>query len=283
MKSKSISILVSIALLTNMSGFSALAQDANLVDESLIDQSLAAQNNELKRNLAQVNVLINSIQAYRTSSEGDKQSAIVNKLRVMVTLLGLASTALFFKSEKAQSSIELTLAAVMGALSTTLGKYAETQKIDMEEIRRLLAENQKDLINSLDKVNQQDAALIAGAVAQLSQISDSIDSQMNDIKNTIDSGQTDIAIVAVITLVLHSVTPFLPNKLKEIVLNKASTLVGHAVKTKTQSMWALGGTNVATLLATVAGMAGKDSKVQLDSILANLRVTQANLAAAVKK
>ena len=47
-------------------------------------------------------------------------------------------------------------------------------------------------------------------------------------------------------------------------------------------MQALGGANVATLLSTVAGMAGKDSQAQLDGILSNLRVTQANMTSALK-
>lgn len=296
MKSKNISLLLSTVMLTNVLGASALASNADYgtayearnalkssgIDESLIDQSVVAQNNELKRSLDQVNALIKTIETYRTASAGEKQNAFVNAARLMITVLGLSSTMVHMKNAKAESSIELTLAAVMGALSTTLEKYVSSQKIDMDEVKALLTQNQKELINSIGGVSKEDAALITGAVAQLSQISDAMSSQMNDIKRAVDSGQTDVAIVAVITLVLNYAAPFLPAKIRDAISNKAPNLVNNASKTKKQSMQALGTTNIATLLSTMAGMAGKDSQAQLDSILSNLRVTQANLTAAIK-
>lgn len=285
MKSKNLSLLLSTVMFTNIVGYSAFAAGTNkksTIDESLIDQSIVAQNIELKRNLDQVNALIKSIETYKTASQNEKQGAFVNAARLMITILGLSSTAVHLKNVQAQSSIELTLAAVMGVLSSALEKYISTQKIDMDEIKNLLAKNQKELISSINKADRREAELIAGAVAQLSQISDSMSSQMNDIKRTIDSGQTDIAIVAVITLVLNYAAPFLPAKLKETISNKAPVVIGHVSKTKKQSMQALGTTNIATALSTIAGLAGKDSQQQIDSILSNLRVTQANLTAAIK-
>lgn len=286
MKSKNIALMLSTVLLTNTVGFSAHAYTqaaATKIDESLIDQSITAQNNEMKRNLEQVNALIKSIETYRTSSQGEKQNAFVNAARLMITILGLGSTAVHMKNVQAQSSIELTLAAVAGIVSTALEKYVSTQKIDMDEIKKLLADNQQNLVNSITAgVSKEDAALISGAVAQIAQINSELDSRMSDIKRTIDSGQTDLAIVAVVTLVLNYAAPFLPKKLKEVVTNKAPTLLSHAAKTKKQGMQALGSTNIATLLSTVAGMAGKDSQAQLDTILSNLRVTQANLKASLK-
>ncbi len=275
------SLLLSTVIVANMFGFAAAAMP-KAFDEALIDQSIAAQSNELQRSLDQVNALIKSIETYRTASQGEKQNAFVNAARLMISVVGLSSVVIHLQNAKAQSSIELTLAAVMGVLSTALEKYVSTQKIDMEEIKALLVKNQKDLVLSIDKASKEDAALIAGAVAQLSQISASMNSQMNDIKRTIDSGQTDLAIVAVITLVLNYAAPFLPNKLKAIVSNKAPILLGHAAKTKRHSMEALGVANITALLATIAGMAGKDSQIQLDSILSNLRITQANLSAALR-
>ncbi|MEQ1724189.1 MAG: hypothetical protein ABL930_13540 [Pseudobdellovibrio sp.] len=286
MKSKNIALVLSTVLLTNTVGFSAYANNsasATKIDESLIDQSLTSQSADMKRNLEQVNALIKSIETYRTASQGEKQNAFVNSARLMITLLGLGSTAVHLKNVQAQSSIELTLAAVAGVLSTALEKYVSSQKIDMNEIRSLLAANQQNLVNSISgSVSKEDAALISGAVAQLAQINSELDSRMNDIKRNIDSGQTDLAIVAVVTLVLNYAAPFLPKKLKDIVSNKVPTVLGHAAKTKKQGMQALGGTNIATLLSTMAGMAGKDSQAQLDTILSNLRVTQANLKAALK-
>lgn len=286
MKSKNIALVLSTVLLTNTVGFSAYAYNqaqAVKIDESLIDQSLSAQSKEMERNLLQVTALIKSIETYRTTSQGEKQNAFVNAARLMITILGLGSTAIHMKNVQAQSSIELTLAAVAGVLSTALEKYVSTQKIDMNEVRDLLTKNQQDLVNSISgAVSKEDAALISGAVAQIAQINSELDSRMNDIKRTIDSGQTDLAIVAVVTLALNYAAPFLPKKLKEVVSNKAPTMLGHAAKTKKQGMQALGSTNIATLLSTVAGMAGKDSQAQLDAILSNLRVTQANLKASLK-
>ncbi|MBY0555083.1 hypothetical protein K2P97_11185 [bacterium] len=286
MKSKNIALVLSTVLLTNTVGFSAHAYNqaqAVKIDESLIDQSLSAQSKEMERNLLQVTALIKSIETYRTTSQGEKQNAFVNAARLMITILGLGSTAIHMKNVQAQSSIELTLAAVAGVLSTALEKYVSTQKIDMNEVRDLLTKNQQDLVNSISgAVSKEDAALISGAVAQIAQINSELDSRMNDIKRTIDSGQTDLAIVAVVTLALNYAAPFLPKKLKEVVSNKAPTMLGHAAKTKKQGMQALGSTNIATLLSTVAGMAGKDSQAQLDAILSNLRVTQANLKASLK-
>lgn len=283
MKSKNVSLFLSTVLVTNIVGFSAMAAKAVVVEEQLIDQSITAQSNEMRRNLNQVNALIKSIETYRTQSSSEKQGAFVNAARLMITVLGLSSTVVHLKNVQAQSSAELTLAAVTGILATVLENYVSTQKIDMNEVKSLLIKNQQELVNSIGgAVSKEDAALISGAVAQLAQISSGLDSQMNDIKRTIDSGQTDVAIVAVITLALHYAAPFLPQKLKDIVSNKAPNMLTQVSKTKKQGMQALGGANIATLLSTVAGMAGKDSQAQLDSILSNLRVTQANLTASLK-
>lgn len=281
MKSRNLSLLVSTVIFFNMVGFSAMAKTP-VIAESLIDQSITAQSNEMRRNLAQVEALIKTIEIYRTQSQNEKQNAFVNAARLMITVLGLSSTAVHLKNIQAQSSAELTLAAMTGVLSTMLEKYISSQKIDMREVKALLAKNQQDLVNSISGASKEEAALISGAVAQLSQISSGLDSQMNDIKRTIDSGQIDIAIVAIVTIALNYAAPFLPQKLKDIVSNKVPTLIGQASKTKKQGMQALGGTNIATLLSTITGMAGKDSQAQLDSILTNLRVTQANMAAALK-
>lgn len=286
MKSKNIALVLSTVLLTNTLGFSAHAYkqvETVKIDESLIDQSITAQSKEMQRNLLQVTALIKSIESYKTASQSEKQNAFVNAARLMITILGLGSTAVHMKNVQAQSSIELTLAAVAGVLSTALEKYVSTQKIDMNEVRDLLTKNQQDLVNSISgSVSREDAALISGAVAQIAQINSELDSRMNDIKRTIDSGQVDLAIVAFVTIALNYAAPILPKKLKDIVANKAPTLLGHAAKTKKQGMQAMGSTNIATLLSTVAGLAGKDSQAQLDAILSNLRVTQANLKASLK-
>lgn len=281
MKAKSTSLFLSTVLVANMVGFSAMAGETKVNDE-LIDQSIKAQTNEMRRNLEQVNALIKSIEIYRTQSDSEKQNAFVNAARLMITVLGLSSTAVHLKNIQAQSSAELTLAAVTGILSTVLEKYVSSQKIDMSEVKSLLVKNQQELVTSIGGASKEEAKLISGAVEQLAMISSGLDSQMNDIKRSIDSGQMDVAIVAIVTLALHYAAPFLPQKLKDIVSNKMPNLLGKVEKTKKQGMQALGGTNIATLLSTVAGMAGKDSQAQLDSILSNLRVTQAQLNAALK-
>lgn len=279
---KNISLFLSTVLVTNVVGFSAMAAENARINEDLIDQSIIAQTNEMRRNLEQVNALIKSIENYRSQSDSEKQNAFVNAARLMITVLGLSSAAVHVKNIQAQSSAELTLAAVTGILSTVLEKYVASQKIDMNEVKSLLLKNQQDMINSIDGVSKEQAALITDAVGQLAQISSGLDDQMNDIKRSIDSGQLDLAIVAIATLALHYAAPFLPQKLKDVVANKAPTMLGHAAKTKKQGMQVLGGTNLGTLFSTMAGMAGKDSQAQLDSILANLRVTQSNLTAALK-
>ncbi len=281
MKPRNLALFVSTVIVSNMIGLSAMAAGAKVSDE-LIDQSIAAQSTEMRRSLDQINALIKSIETYRTQSGGEKQNAFMTGARLMIAIMGITSTAVHLNNIQAQSSAELTLAAFTGVLSTALEKYASTQKIDMNEIKTLLAKNQQELVNSIAGANKQEAALISGAVAQLSQISTGLDSQMNDIKRTIDSGQTDVAIVAIVTLALHYAAPFLPQKLKDIVSNKVPTLLGQVLKTKKQGMQALGGVNIATLLSTLAGMAGKDSQAQIDTILSNLWVTQANMTAALK-
>lgn len=283
MLSKKISLFVASVMVTNFIGTAAYAKKTSEVDESLIDQSIVAQNLELKRNLEQVTALIKSIEKYRTASKDEKQNAFVNAARLLITVLGVSSAAVHVKNAKAQSSVELTLTAVMGVLSTVLEAYVASQKIDMEEVKELLAKHQQELVGSISSAtDQKDAVMIAAAVAQLGQISESMNSQMNDIKRAIDAGQVDVAIIAFSTLVLNIAAPFLPGKIKDAVVNKAPTLIGHAAKTKKHSMQGLGATNLATVFSTFAGMMGKDSQQQLDSILANLRVTQANMAAALK-
>lgn len=283
MKSKNVSLFLSTVMAVNMIGLPVFARNNNSgVDESLIDQSITAQNEEMQKNLDRVNALIKSIETYKTASQNEKQNAFVNAARLMITILGLGSTAVHMKNVQAQSSIELTLAAVAGVLSSSLEKYVSSQKIDMNEVKNLLAQNQQELVASITGANKEQAALITGAVAQLAQINSELESRMADIKRTIDSGQTDMAIIAVVTLALNYAAPFLPQKMKAIVTEKAPTMLGYAAKTKKQSMQALGGTNVATLLSTLAGMAGPDSQSQMDKILSNLRVTQANLKASLK-
>lgn len=283
MKTKNTALFLSTLMTFNMVALPVFANTAkNQIDESLIEQSIVSQNSEMRKNLERVNALIRSIETYRTASQNEKQNAFVNAARLMITILGLGSTAVHMKNTQAQSSIELTLAAMAGVLSSALEKYVTSQKIDMNEVKGLLAQNQEELVSAISGANKEQAALISGAVAQLAQINSELDSRMVDIKRSIDSGQTDLAIVAVVTLVLNYAAPFLPQKIKTIVTEKAPTVLGHAAKTKKQSMQALGGTNVATLLSTVAGMAGPDSQVQLEKILANLRVTQANLKASLK-
>lgn len=282
MKSKNISFFMSAVIAFNLVGYSVFADTKKLVDESLIDQSIDAEKDQLKRSFDQIAALIKSIETYKAGAQGEKQNAFVNAARLMITVLGLANTVKHIKNVKAESSIELTLAAVMGALSSTLEKYVATQKIDMGEVKELLTKKQEELISAASESNNEDAALIVDAVKKLSEISESLGGQMNDIQQVIDEGQTDVAITAIITLVLNYAAPFLPKKIKDIVANKTPVVLGLAVKTKKRSQQALGATNIATLLSTVAGMGSKSSQAQLDMILSNLRLTQANIAAALK-
>ena len=162
MKSRNLALFVSTVLITNIVGLSAMA--APKVADELIDQSIAAQSNELRRNLDQINALIKSIETYRTQSQGEKQNAFVNAARLMITVLGLSSTAVHLKNIQAQSSAELTLAAFTGVLSTALEKYVSTQKIDMNEIKALLAKNQQEMVNSIVGANKVEVVLISGVV-----------------------------------------------------------------------------------------------------------------------
>ena len=139
---KNISLFLSTVIVTNIIGFSAMATENARINEALIDQSIAAQTNEMRRNLEQVNALIKSIENYRSQSAGDKQNAFVNAARLMITVLGLSSAAVHVKNIQAQSSAELTLAAVTGILSTVLEKYVTSQKIDMNEVKSLLIKNE---------------------------------------------------------------------------------------------------------------------------------------------
>ena len=123
----------------------------------------------------------------------------------------------------------------------------------------------------------RDAELIAGAVAQLGQINGELEGKMGDIKRNIDSGQMDMAIISIATLALNYAAPFLPQKLKAAVSEKAPNLIGQAAKTKKQSMQAMGATNVATLLSTLASLGSAGSQAQLDKILSNLYVARANM------
>ena len=275
MKSKSLAILLSTVLLTNAVPMAAFAD--NKIDDTLIDQSIRAQSNEMKRTLAQVNALIASMEKYKTASQDEKQNAFVNAARLMITLLGLGSTMVHVKNAQADSSIELTMAAVTGVLSTVLEKYVSSQKINMDEVKALLNQQQSSMTKSLSTASGEDAILLTGAVSQLADINSQLDSKMNDIKRQIDNGQVDMAVISITTLVLHYAAPFLPKKIKDAVSQKAPNLVDKLASTKKRSMQGLGATNVATLLATISGLGGASSQAQLDRILANLYATKANL------
>lgn len=275
MKSKKLAVFLAVTMLTNAMPVTAFAQSK--VDDSLIDQSLISQSNEMRRTLEQVNALIASMEKYKTASQDDKQSAFVNSARLMITLLGLGSTMLHFKNTQAESSIELTLAAISGVLSTVLEKYTASQQINMDDVKKLIVQQQNTMTRSLGEVGGKDAILMAGAVSQLAQINSELDSKAGDIKRQIDNGQVDMAIVSIVTLALHYAAPFMPKKMKDTISEKAPNLVSKLATTKKRSMQGLGATNVATLLATIAGLGGSSSQSQLDKILANLYATKANL------
>ncbi len=274
---KTLAIFLSTIMLTNALPMSAYAFKEAQIDDSLIDQSIKAQSGEMKRTLDQVNALISSMEKYKSASQNEKQNAFVNAARLMITLLGLGSTAVHVKNVQAESSIELTMAALTGVLSTVLEKYVSSQKINMDEVKTLINKQQNSMSASLSQASGEDAVLLAGAVSQLADINSQLDSKMNDIKRQIDNGQVDMAIISISTLVLHYAAPFLPKKMKDAVTNKAPNLVTKLSGTRKKSMQALGSTNVATLMATLAGLGGASSQAQLDRILANLYATKANL------
>ena len=275
MKKQSLSMLLAALMVTNSVPMAAMAQSR--VDDALIDQSIAAQSNEMKRTLQQIDALISSMEKYKSASQSEKQNAFVNAARLMITLLGLGSTMVHVKNTQAESSIELTLAAISGVLSTALEKYVSSQQINMDDVKKLIEDQQSNLKNALGEADARDADLIAGAVSQLSTINSELDSKMGDIKRQIDNGQVDMAIISITTLVLHYATPFLPQKMRAAVSDKAPNLVNKLATTKKRSMQGLGATNIATLLSTIAGLGGASSQAQLDKILANLYATKANL------
>lgn len=278
MKSKKHTALALAAAITlNAMSTQALAQFSNQIDPSLIDQSMQAQSAEMQRSLKQVNALIASMEKYKTASRDEKQNAFVNAARLMITILGLGSAAVHMKNRQAESSIELTLMAVSGVLSTALEKYVSSQRIDMDEVKQLLLKEQGVLSASMSGLSQEERELMSNAIAQIGQINEQLESKMNDIKRNIESGQTDVAVIAIATLVLNYAAPFLPKKIKDVVSDKAPTMLGHAAKTKKQSMQAMGATNVATLLSTIAGLGGQSSQAQMDKILSNLYIARANL------
>ena len=90
MKKQSISMLLAALMVSNSVPMAAMAQSR--VDDALIDQSIAAQSNEMKRTLQQIDALISSMEKYKTASQSEKQNAFVNAARLMITLLGLGST-----------------------------------------------------------------------------------------------------------------------------------------------------------------------------------------------
>ncbi|MGZ6418871.1 MAG: hypothetical protein ACXWPX_10180, partial [Pseudobdellovibrio sp.] len=149
--------------------------------------------------------------------------------------------------------------------------------INMDDVKSLLNQQQPEMTRSLGSASGQDAVLLSGAVAQLADINSQLDNKMNDIKRQIDNGQVDMAVISITTLVLHYAAPFLPQKIKNIVSEKAPNLVDKLGQTRKRSMQGLGATNIATLLATLTSLGSQSSQAQLDRILANLYATKANL------
>lgn len=276
MKSKSISLLLSAVMAGNVL-LPSMALAQSRIDDSLINQSINAQSAEMRRTLRQIDALIASMERYKNASTNEKQSAFVNTARIMITLLGLASTAVHAKNAQAESSIELTLAAVSGVLSTALERYASSQQFDMSQVRALLAKEQSTLTSSLSGASREDQIMISQAISQIADINSDLSTKVNDIQHQIDNGQTGVALVAIITLVLHYAAPYLPAKIRNAVSEKAPTMVTRLAATKKGSMQGLGAANIATLLSTVVGLSGPGAQSQLNHILSNLYVAKANL------
>ncbi len=280
MKLKSISKSTALLLSAVMAGnilLPSVVHAQSRVDNSLIDQSLNAQSAEMRRTLRQINALISSMEKFKAASASDKQGAFVNTARLMITLLGLGSTAIHAKNAQAESSIALTLAAVSGVLSTVLEKYASTQQFDMSQVRALLAQEQSTLTNSLSGASREDQIMISQAISQIATINSDLSTKVNDIQHQIDNGQVGVAVVAIITLVLHYATPYLPARMRAAISEKAPTVVTRLAATKKGSMQGLGAANIATMLSTVVGLSGPGAQSQLNRILSNLYVAKANL------
>ncbi len=279
MKLKSISKSTALLLSAVMAGnilLPSIVHAQSRIDNSLIDQSLNAQSAEMRRTLAEINALISSMERYKASSTNDKQGKFVNMARLMITLLGLSSTAIHVKNKQAESSIALTLAAISGVLSTALDKYANSQQFDMSEVRRLLADKQVEMAQAAG-VTREDQIKISEAAAQIAAINSDLSTKSSDIQRQIDNGQVGVAVVSVITLVLHYAAPFLPAKVRSAVSERAPTVVSRLATTKRSSMQGLGAANIATVLSTVVGLSGPGAQAQLDRILSNLYTTRANL------
>lgn len=275
MKTKSISLLLTTVMVGNIL-LPSVVHAQSRIDESLIDQSLTRQSNEMRRTLSEINALIASMEKYKASNSNDKQGRFVNMARLMITLLGLSSTAIHVKNKQAESSIALTLAAISGVLSTALEKYADSQQFDMSQVRSLLAEKQAEM-TQLTGVSREDQIKISEAASQIAAINSDLSTKSADIQRQIDNGQTGVAIVSVITLVLHYAAPFLPARVRAAVSERAPTVVSRLATTKRSSMQGLGAANIATVLSTVVGLSGPGAQAQLDRILSNLYATRANL------
>lgn len=289
MKTKQIAL--SLALLMGLNSVALAASTASSgVDESLIDQSVTAKSAEMERTLKQVDALIDAIKKYQTESQSEKSSEFVSAARLMISLFGLAKGFVHVRNVQAQSSIELTLSAVSGALSTLLEKYASTHSVDVADVQALLLQNQELLVTDLQlatNMSDKDAALIQTAIGQIGEMNKEIQSKAADIQKNINNGQVDLAIVSIAAIALHYAAPYLPQKMKKAVEEKAPAFlerlveVSQAAKTKAQQ--GLGTTNVATLLSTMVGMAGEDSQNQINTILSNLYATKAQLLKAQPK
>jgi len=254
-----------------------------LVDTSLVEDSVNRENAEIKNSLERIDALIKAIETYKASIQDSTQNNFIGLAQIMIMILGLSSTAAHIKNIKLESSIDLTLAAVMGVLSTALQHYVDTQKIDMDVVKALLVHEQEQLQNSVaESANAHEADLISESVKQLAEIIIAMDDIMSDIKNNINSGQEGLAITAIVTLALNYAAPFLPNKIKTKITEKAPVFVARATETKKIGKQSLASTNIITSLSSVVGLASKSSQAQLEAILINLRVTQANLKTALK-
>jgi|GEM_PF-6207472 len=296
-KSKKISCLLSLLMFINTGGVAAYAENLQpitslrplktvqtvLVDTSLVEDSVNRENAEIKNSLERIDALIKAIETYKASIQDSTQNNFIGLAQIMIMILGLSSTAAHIKNIKLESSIDLTLAAVMGVLSTALQHYVDTQKIDMDVVKALLVHEQEQLQNSVaESANAHEADLISESVKQLAEIIIAMDDIMSDIKNNINSGQEGLAITAIVTLALNYAAPFLPNKIKTKITEKAPVFVARATETKKIGKQSLASTNIITSLSSVVGLASKSSQAQLEAILINLRVTQANLKTALK-
>ncbi|AZZ36958.1 hypothetical protein CIK05_09185 [Bdellovibrio sp. qaytius] len=290
---KRIALSLAVLIAANSTAFAATDRDkqlAGVVDEALLEISSETSSAQMQQSITQVEALIKNIKGLSNDSMSNKDQAFINTARLLISMLGISAGVVHFKNKDAESVAAIVTAVGAGVLSSALDAYSQHRKLDLGDLKNLLAQNQQVLADNLKNISPEateQGEQIVQAITQIADLNNKLNENSGALQQMIDNGQVASAVVAVGTIVLNHTGSLVPKKIKDGLLAKLPEILektkSAAQAGKKAGVNTLASTNGMTLLSTLAGLTGPDAQNQVNTILANLEVARAKLIQASKQ